>query len=432
MTRRYSFLILIAIFITACNSSSESTYSKTTIATDIATIPTETFPSITSSPSVNSPPNIQTQCVDLNIKTGVELPSMKGLTLFDQRAGKVYIISGKNNIPTYNPIPSVGRILGPEVSPDHRYLLFDDSGSSGIKTTIINNEAKIVWEQSIHKFDLYGWFDAQRLWRFLPQEVDSSKRFLLLNQFTGQTQLLTESFPDIKKHSAAHPGPNWSGPPVVYNPELSQVVYGGWDEAATEKAGTSEAYWPIFLYDIPSEKILATLPTRDLYGKKPMWLSDGSKFIIAADISSDTQTGYEVFSVSSDGSIQQLTHLWEDYAWVQIADQYSISPDGNYLAIWIKTDLAELPVGLLAILDVNNGELTNYCLPGFTENGYPILANMNAPIWSPDGSRLAVMAQDQNNPNLGVVTIINFENNTATQLSGLEGDVRPVGWMEMP
>jgi Tol biopolymer transport system component len=113
-----------------------------------------------------------------------------------------------------------------------------------------------------------------------------------------------------------------------------------------------------------------------------------------------------------------------------ITDNYSMSPDGKLLAFWILAQPSPFEEAQLAVLDIDTGAVTNYCIKGdpFLDNAYG-QESLLAPIWSPDSTQLLVISRPQENPELRRVVMVDIVNKYAAQINQ---DMEPVGWMVTP
>jgi hypothetical protein len=180
--------------------------------------------------------------------------------------------------------------------------------------------------------------------------------------------------------------------------------------------------WPIALRDIENDRVIARIVTMDKYGRTPLWTPGGNWFILATKV--NPQDPYppanEIFAVSREGQIEQLTHFKGRFEEVNIPDNYSLSPDGKLLAFWIVTKPSNYAGANLAILNTDTGDVKNYCIQGDPSLDIKTaLANVIDPLWSPDGSQLLVVSGNR-------IVLVDLINNYAAKIGENE---MPVGWM---
>jgi Tol biopolymer transport system component len=382
--------------------------------------------------SANTPSHVPgrmtEQCLVTRTALLTDVDSIKGLIASDLKGGTAFFWN-ENADRTYFPVSPGGRIHDIKVSPDHKNALYWEVSNQSRDWTakIIDNSLKIVYSRTSRFGNLFGWFDGQRLWHFWPGQSSSSQAQLnLINPFTGDQQELRLDLPFKLQDSQLINPTRWRAPGYVYSPDLSRVVYPACDDRCPQFGN------PVLLYSIQTDEILARLNTLGGdNGTTPIWLSDSSRFIMTADIYSEEGKSYEFFSISRDGKITQLTHLHDYYGSAEISEFYTISPDDHYLAFWVKVPARLQEDPKLAILNLDNGEITNYCISGFPYNNDFYVDNYHFPIWSPDGTQLAIMSHNLQTPDSSRVAIIDLVHNTATQVVGMD-NVEPVGWLLIP
>jgi hypothetical protein len=204
----------------------------------------------------------------------------------------------------------------------------------------------------------------------LIQEANNSdqvSKFLVLNPFTNERYFLEADYSEIFY--------DYWWRVIEYNKNLDQVVY--------LQGGISGPFY-YTLWDINSNAALAQLdPSGDMH-VSPRWISDGSRFAMALNLFSKPEDfpAYEIFEVSQDGKINQLTHLSDYYPWFYISD-LSWSPDNRYIAFWysywsdVQPWFGDSADRYLGILDLKTGITTNYCFHGELD------AQIGANIYSP-------------------------------------------------
>jgi Tol biopolymer transport system component len=232
-----------------------------------------------------------------------------------------------------------------------------------------------------------------------------------LNPFTGERKILAPDFPDIHTFDMFD-WADWSR--TMYDPTLTRVVY------LTEYDDFSFVLW-----DLDNGREITRLPARIpmwRYIPIPRWTPDGARFVVEAWIPAENRL--ELFQVSRDGDIEQLTNLYP-YGSATLTG-LSWSPDGRYLAGWLDTSLGEKPELELIVLDTHTKQITNYCLQvryfGEGFSGTP-----KEPIWSPDGTQLMVMdVLDQDHRQAILVDLVQ---GFAVPIAE---DMEPMGWLVAP
>jgi hypothetical protein len=140
---------------------------------------------------------------------------------------------------------------------------------------------------------------------------------------------------------------------------------------------------------------------------------------------------YEIFTVDRAGRQRQLTNYSLAYPTMTI-DKFSWSPDGRYIAFWgdthSKEKIAQQNPYRLFVLDTVTHQTIDYCVPGGYVSQYNpsgIYSDNPAPIWSPNGSQIAVESLQSGKR---MIMLVDFASGTVSPVA--EGDL--VGWMAMP
>ena len=263
-------------------------------------------------------------------------------------------------------------------SPENNWISYVSGKTDELVIEGGNAEAKLI---TMEEDWVYAtWLNEEQLIIDLIQDeddFDTVSRFLVLNPFTNERYFLDANYPDVFY--------DYWYRVIEYNTNLNQVVY--------LKGGISGPFYYTFL-DINSNAVLAQFdPSGDMH-VNPRWTSDGSRFAMALNLFSKPEDfpSYEIFEVSQDGKIIQLTHLSDHYPWFYISD-LSWSPENRYIAFWYSywTDVQpwfyDSADRYLGILDLKTGVITNYCFRG--ELNAEIGLNIySPPLWSPDGGQV--------------------------------------------
>ena len=170
----------------------------------------------------------------------------------------------------------------------------------------------------------------------------------------------------------------------------------------------------------------------------PRWSSDGNRFAVAPSLLSrggDSYPSYEIFSVTQDGIVSQLTHLSDYYPWVYIAD-LSWSSDNRYIAFWYSywVDGENQPYfdtlgdRYLGVVDIQTGKTTSYCIHGEL-NAEIGIRKFQPPLWSPDSKQLVIQSQVGDDFLNFQTILIDVQENRAYHIAD---NLEPVGWMISP
>jgi Tol biopolymer transport system component len=315
------------------------------------------------------------------------------------------------------------RLWGFNVSPDGKHIVYMHSNASNEKVVVATADGKTVWSQITDSF-LWNWFDNERLVNLLVPK-SGSPSLILLNPFSGERQELRADYPNSEMFSNEWYA-RWRytrGGLPIYDPMLTRVIY------PQTRAQSESTGWPIVLWDTKENKIVRKIETMDYWGETPIWMPDGKQFIIAANMDSNENpaSAKEFFAVNRDGEVKQLTHFKEYYQEINILDNYSLSPNGKLLAFWISAKPSQFDDVRLAVLNIENGDVTNYCIKG--DPFLDIETTPPGPIWSPDSTQLLVVSRNPQDAKIRRIVLMDLVRNYAAQIAE---DVEPVGWMTAP
>jgi hypothetical protein len=339
-----------------------------------------------------------------------------------------------------------------EVSPNRKYgayfrAFYDaEYNLTGQQLFIIDGKGQrlksIPWNENWTT--AISWFDENHLVIELPaveEEVGvfwKPKSLILFDPFSGEEWFLD---PDTL--------PGW-GDWLTAAEEFSGLMWWrGWESVEYDPSRTLAMYPRILtedsdrftydLWDVSQQQLVASLDSiisiniGGAYYPRPDWSPDGSQFAIVGGIENmDTgeMTGRELFLVTRDGQVEQLTQL-SSYANVW-ATSHSWSPDGRNIALYINSVDIPDDEAHLAVLDTETLTLTDYCVKvhAYDEpfGDDTVRYYSPAPIWSPDGKQLLVV--DRYAFYWNIVTWVDLEQGIAAQL--IDDDRIVGGWMSAP
>ncbi len=421
------FLIPILFFLlTSCKMGNNllviSTVTPTSQGLSTPTNPPTFTPTVIVTPTV-SPEVMRYQCLEIADRP----PSNhieKGVTVFNREGNLDAFLWNNDTKDVYRfPREEGDRLWGFDVSPDGKHIVYMHSNKTKDQVVVATADGQTVWSQIADSF-LWNWFDDERLVNLVVPQKGSPSLFLQ-NPFSGERQELRADYSDSAMFSNEW-YPRWRytrGGLPIYDPMLRRVVY---PESAPLTKGSG---WPIVIWDTETEKVIGRIITMDYWGETPIWTPDGRQFIIATSLDSNQSdtSAKEFFIVSQDGEVRQLTHFMDYYQEINIPDNYSLSPDGKLLAFWITAKPSQFDDLRLAVLNIETGDVTNYCV-----KGNPFMDNETTPpgpMWSPDNTQLLVISRNPQDTTIRRVVLVDLVRNYAAQIAE---DVEPVGWMTAP
>jgi WD40-like Beta Propeller Repeat len=300
------------------------------------------------------------------------------------------------------------------------YTIFDSNDQDTIpsKSLVVVNPTgqEIALVSGKDWMEVSRWLDNERLLvKHNPTNPITPQitGLTMVNPFTGEQKELSTDFPDLWALGVMYEW--WKLTETVFDPNLTRVIYPMMTNDGTD----------IVLENYTNHKIITRLspaaPTMI-----PIWSIDGSKFIIANTLGDERSNQYplfELFNVTRDGEITQLTNFMSYYTRTYITN-YRWSPDGRYIVFSLEgwRDDAENADSSWAVLDTQTKEITNYCLA-------PYKSLFTGPFWSPDSREFIVEVADRNSADKSQLILVNIMNNSAVQVAE---NVIPYGWMTSP
>ncbi len=339
--------------------------------------------------------------------------SATGVAVFsDFSDGQIILYDLKNG--EKNAVPKVAALDLLTVSPDHKWLFYL-TRIDGLSTFVLSNSAgeivnTIPWSLIIennynYAQDAYEWSgnDSVRFW-MRKSNTDDKLIVLLLDPFTKKTMILESDFdglqsPVVKPGSGVGPADeylDWGIDPlstILFQVQGTNIAYSSDKKLAffPHKDGYD------VLYDLENSEELARINIPK-WGELPKWSTTGEYLSIIASPPNTSQDSLkkDLYLLSRDGkTLKRLTYLSEQFDRVSIK-HYAWSPDGTKIAFRVNTNVPiseeEVIPYELAVVDITNGNITNYCIPYYTylDSRREIALLLTEPIWSPDSRQLLV------------------------------------------
>lgn len=243
---------------------------------------------------------------------------------------------------------------------DNDYLLLGeettDTGSQEFRTVVINPVKGVRQEPNIDSQDIFYFFDQ-------------------INYF-----------------------------PIILNPMLNRVAY-----PSVRDDGSGYV-----VRDIEQKKDVAFLPAP--VTKEAKWSLDGKEVAIIGEAALE-QKGFELYGIDMGGRLEKLTTLTRYFDYIGI-NNFSWSSNGRFIAFWLTTTPSNGKKERLAILDVDEKIVIDYCIAGLG------IHSTEPPIWSPDSQQLVVQSRDEENNDFAV--LVDLKQGAAFVL-GM--NLKPMFWM---
>jgi hypothetical protein len=426
MWKAVSPLLLLMLLIGCSGIQTETPLPPTVVTLNPA--PTQTLPL----PTPTAGPEMPTDVPSVNIIDACAIPvneisagSVGGRVILvpDDRVDKQSIYGWTAGAGTQLFLRSPGsRIIWDVlVSPDRGRISYletarDSSGNFVNEMLLLvtpdgRQEGKIPW----NNFDSeHAWLDNENVLGYRRSARGQVPTPLtVVNLQSGETRDLVLAADDVHWYDPIDWG-FYSKSRAVYDPTTTRVIYMGVDENGLGLAAVMQ--------DPETGEELGRVVAGGLM--PPIWSPDGKLALIRKDLIGETDSE-ELFTMHMDGSIEQLTHLTDQFRFTEIGSP-AWSPDGQKVAFWLNTGTEngkEAPFYELAVLDTTTKVITNYCVRASSDEW------LFAPIWSPNGQQVVVTTLDQDNPDHNNVLLLDL---TPGRYTNIAKDLNPVGWAETP
>lgn len=445
MKRSYLTCFLASCFLIGCSANSTTFEEAVAPLSTPNPVPMDTstkfaLPTATLMPSSIPATGMNYACLDINDNLPLSKAPNGVLVFKNEDNTDAFLWDMQAGTQIRFPRNEGERILSFSVSPDARYIVYHQASldlisgqysSSNDRTVMAKADGIPIWSQ-LNSW--YSWFDNERLIGLIHPAA-GYPYLKLLNPVSSDHQELHPDYPNIERMFSNNPIDKWRGIKglPIYNPTLTKVVYAECDSVCETNIAKGIPDFPVVLLDVQTGAVLARLKTMDEYGGTPIWLSDGSRFIMSADMlpmgSVFSRDPYfqadEFYTVDQAGEIRQLTHFMDGFVDVEIYDSYTLSPDDQWAAFWVVAKPGNFPDARLAVLNIQTGEVTNYCLKG-APFANAALESLLAPIWSPDSTQLLIVDRDPRDEDRRRAIVVDITKPFAVKVAE---NVEPVGWM---
>ena len=399
-------IVLILILFAGCTTVASPTATPTLIPATIIPIQTPTklfLPTETYTPE--SQIDLVTQnCVDILPSMPKDFVSKGIIPLEDFQTRNTAFLNLTNG--AEGQIPNIDDgIVAYAVSPDQKTLAYKTYAQSGISLTLtdaINSHEHMIFSQQAD-YGLYYWLNNDELL------LGKDGQQVIFNPYTREKYGYTiDDFPDFDTYNQYN---IWVG----FNPKATLAIY-------KNNGGNTS------LLDIAQKRLLGEV--RDAEQRAPIarWTLNGNQAAIvgAAQVGEHwVEAGDNIFSVSQDGQMAQLTHLAEHFGMSFGIYSLSWSPNSRYIAVWMW--YSEVNNWQLAVLDMETKQVTDYCIETdpYASSGHALL-KVSAPIWSPDGQQIIVEHRTDEG---GYVVLLDITKDVAFLIAQ---NAVPLDWMAAP
>jgi len=245
--------------------------------------------------------------------------------------------------------------------------------------------------------------------------------YLVLDPFSGEQELLHPVFPGQLMNIITPPyWDGWFG--AVYDPTLTRAI-------VPKVLSENEELYTFALWDVSAQELVSSL--ENIYvepvlwsnvSPKPVWSEDGAYFAFVGHLFDDSLPEFELYQVSRDGQVAQLTHLTLIARFRDLPITWS--PDSKKIAMILDLH-PEIDGEDVLVLDLETKEITGTCIS--------VRGNMSAYeiypplIWSPDGQQFLV--KDWTDDSHNRIILVDIKQGFAAQIAE---NIELNGWMISP
>lgn len=311
------------------------------------------------------------------------------------------------------------------ISPDFKYLAFTSEDPAQLQIVDANGKRDQAIEIPDNWQGVIQWLDDDTLLvqNFLHTPYNEASA-IIFNLETGFQKEFLPNFPYFETFVVSPLWGNFSYSRMIFDRYLSRVIYPQVDDKGNR-------YFA--LMDLTNQRSILRLHQFPDSGA-PQWLHDGSQVIVGLypktaqqngqiefDNSLDDlpyKDGYDLFSISRDGSVRRLTYFTTQFSAAE--ESFALSPDQKHVAFWLNLDYKLRDSSSereLTILDINTREVTSLCLSTKGTLYEPI-------IWSPDGKYLIVTLEGSQSNS---IVLIDLEKGFASRL--FRGNRVAIAWL---
>lgn len=432
MFRKFIYALIFAVLVTAC-----STFSPTVDRSTTRTIVPPIYPTMTLSPAppqtlVPTPTPDPAQEIQGSEMRCVQKRQEKDFAGF----ANTFLVMGesgsydddytmldfrdmqRHNL--FEDVPDVGSV---SVSPNRKHIFALDCAlvNGTFECTNILGEAGktlkfIKVDAKKEHWQFTRWLDDEHVlaWTDLP-----STPLVVFNPFTGE-----ESNPPTHfQNTYLYPIQTSA---ITINSSLKTAIY-------FTKVGKDR----LVMMDLEKKSTIAEIPfSLDDDGMEhweDSWSPDQSEFLVVSAREHPDNTKNELYSLKTDGTVEQLTHFGDYYPTIKIIEP-TWSPDGRYVAFWLKTSTQPNTKyhdmkSHLMLLETASGKIFNLCVD-YGRGEPPYSEGERIPVWSFDSQTITVSVDNQTLGNS--IVFIDLKDNTVQSVSKKTEYEFPIAWIQQP